>query len=99
MLAVLGALLLALGLVVLTVAVYGTWRLDGVLPRMHAATKASSLGTVVILVASIGTGDLAVIGRAALVAALVVLTATISAHAIARAAHRQVQDLEEEDAR
>jgi multicomponent Na+:H+ antiporter subunit G len=80
---------LTLGLIVTTIGLYGVLRMPDVYSRLHAAGMASGLGVITILVASVATRNPAVITHAALVAAFLLLTAPISSHAIAWAAHRQ----------
>jgi multicomponent Na+:H+ antiporter subunit G len=86
---VLASGLLALGLTVTTISLYGVLRMPDVYSQLHAAGMASGLGVIVILIASIATRSPAVITHAALVAAFLLLTAPVSSHAIARAAYRR----------
>jgi multicomponent Na+:H+ antiporter subunit G len=79
--------LVLFGLAVMSLAVLGLLRFSDLYLRLHAAGKAVVLGTVPILLATIGSGDPAMIGRAGLVAAFLLLTAPVSAHAIGRAAY------------
>jgi monovalent cation/proton antiporter MnhG/PhaG subunit len=81
--------LLALGLGVSTIGLYGVLRMPDVYGRLHASGMASGLGVIAILLASIATRDAALITRAAIVAAFLLLTAPIASHAIAWAAHRR----------
>lgn len=83
----LGVALLAFGLLVCAVAVLGVIRLRGLYGRLHAAGKASALGVVAVLAASVGGGSVEIAARAALVAAFLLLTAPVAAHAIASAAY------------
>lgn len=85
----LGVALIALGIVVTAVTVYGVVRMRGLYTRLQAASKASMLGAVAILAASVGTRDGATIARAAVVALFLLLTTPIAAHAIAQAAYRR----------
>ncbi len=78
-----------LGLLALTVGVYGVIRLPGTYLKVHASSKAVFLGVLPLLVAAAATGDPAIAYRAALVAALLLLTAPISAHAITKAAYQR----------
>jgi multicomponent Na+:H+ antiporter subunit G len=86
---VLGVALIALGIVVTGVTVYGVVRMRGLYSRLQAASKASMLGAVAILAASVGTHDGATIARAVVVALFLLLTTPIAAHAIAQAAYRR----------
>jgi multicomponent Na+:H+ antiporter subunit G len=81
--------LVVLGVVVMTIGVYGVFRMPDVYTQLHAASKAVFLGDIVLLTASIGTRDPAIIGRAALVAVFLILTTPVAAHVIAQAAYQQ----------
>lgn len=81
--------LLALGLIVTTISLYGVLRMPDVYGQLHAAGMASSLGVIAILLASVATRNAAIITNAILVIAFLLLTAPISSHAIAWAAHRR----------
>lgn len=93
---VIGVALIALGIVVTGVTVYGVVRMRGLYPRLQAASKASMLGAVAILAASVGTRDGATIGRALVVSLFLLLTTPIAAHAIAQAAYRRDRERERE---
>jgi monovalent cation/proton antiporter MnhG/PhaG subunit len=86
---VLAVVLLALGSIIMTISVYGVFRMPDVYSRLHAAGMASGLGAITILLASIATRDAATITDAVLVIAFLLLTAPISSHAIAWAAYRR----------
>lgn len=92
---ILGVVLIALGVFVTGLSVYGVVRMRGLYARLHAASKASVMGTVAILAASIGTHDGAMVGRAVLVAAFLLLTAPVAAHVIANAAYRRERGVQE----
>lgn len=83
-----GEVLIGAGVALLVLAGVGLLRLPDVFSRMHAATKASSLGLACVLVGTAlhlsGPG-----ATAKLVAALVFqfLTAPVAAHVIGRAAY------------
>lgn len=87
-LSVLSSALLLLGAVLGLIGAIGVLRLPDSYTRMHSASKAGALGAALILtgVAAASAGSFAL---AALFAAVVLLaTAPLAAHAIARAAHR-----------
>lgn len=92
---VLGVVLIVVGVLVTVLSIYGVVRMTGLYARLHAASKASVMGTVAILAASIGTRDGAMIGRAIVVALFLLLTAPIAAHAIANAAYRRERGVRE----
>jgi multicomponent Na+:H+ antiporter subunit G len=81
--------LLALGLTVTTISLYGVLRMPDTFSQLHAAGMASGLGVIAILMASVATRDAAVITHAVLVSGFLLLTAPISSHAMAWAAHRR----------
>jgi multicomponent Na+:H+ antiporter subunit G len=71
------------------IAGLGVLRLQDVLMRMHASTKAGTLGSGLILVAvAIYFGDLATITRALAAILFLLITAPVAAHMIGRAAFR-----------
>lgn len=86
--------LVVLGVIVMTLGVYGIIRLPDTYARLHAASKVVSLGVVSLLLASTVTGDPAVIFRVALIAAFLVVTTPVSAHVVARAAYLQGERME-----
>jgi multicomponent Na+:H+ antiporter subunit G len=86
---VLAVVSLVLGSIIMTISVYGVFRMPDVYSQLHAAGMASGLGAFAILLASIATGDAATVSDAVLVIAFLLLTAPISSHAIAWAAHRR----------
>lgn len=71
------------------VAGLGVLRLPDVLIRMHASTKAGTLGAGLILAAvAVYFGDAATITRAIAAILFLLLTAPVAAHMIGRAAFR-----------
>lgn len=89
LLEVLGVALIAIGIVVMAITVYGVVRLKGLYVRLQAASKAAMLGAVAILAASVGTGDATMVARAVIVSLFLLLTTPIAAHVIAQAAYRR----------
>jgi multicomponent Na+:H+ antiporter subunit G len=82
------AALTVIGGAFMLLAGVGILRMPDVFMRMQAATKAATLGAGCMLLAvSVHFGDLAVVARAALVIAFILLTAPVAAHVIARAAY------------
>jgi multicomponent Na+:H+ antiporter subunit G len=98
MTAVVADLLIVLGLLILTIGVYGIVRLPDVYTQLHAASKAGFLGIASLLAAAAVQGDTAIISRAVLIVALLALTTPVAAHAIARAAHRRGEAMRSPDA-
>ncbi len=92
-------LLVLLGVAVMTIGVYGVFRMPDVYTQLHAASKAVFLGVMSLLLASVATRDAAIIARATLIAVFLVLPTPVAAHAIARAAYRSDEPLETPGAR
>ena len=71
------------------IAAIGINRLPDFLTRMHAASKAGTVGSgLLLLAAGLGSGDISVLIRALAGFIFFILTAPVSAHLLARAAHR-----------
>ncbi len=86
-----------LGLVLLSVAVLGIYRMPDVYTEVQATAKGAALGIVALVVASMFTGDGAVIARAILIAAFLLVTAPLAAHALLRAAYRSDEPMYDGD--
>lgn len=83
-----GVLLISGGFFVLVAAV-GILRLPDILMRMHASTKAGTLGAGLILLAVACTyGEIGIISRAVATIIFILITAPIAAHTIGRAAYK-----------
>lgn len=78
--------LIVVGLLLITIGVYGVLRLPDVYTQLHAASKAAFLGVSALLVAGALGGDGAIVARAVLIVALLALTTPVAAHVIAKAA-------------
>lgn len=84
------SILIVLGGGFAAVAGLGLLRLPDVLIRMHATTKAGTLGVgLIILGVSVHFASSLVITKALLIIAFLFLTAPVGAHLIARAAYRR----------
>lgn len=82
--------LIILGGAFAAVAGLGLLRLPDVLIRMHASTKAGTLGVgLIVLGVSVHFGDSLVITKALLIIAFLLLTAPVAAHLIGRAVYRR----------
>ncbi len=82
------ALFLILGSLFCLVAALGMLRLPDTVIRMHAATKAGTLGTGLILVGeAFFYGELSITLRALATITFLLLTAPVAAHLIGRAAY------------
>ena len=75
--------LVTLGLLFITAAIIGLYRLPSVLTRVHAAGAVPFGGALVIIGATLATGSGWLLLRGLLVAAFLMLTIPSSAHAIA----------------
>ena len=81
-------LFLLAGSLFVLVAALGVLRLPDLLMRMHAATKAGTLGAGLLLVAvAVSAPETSIMARAVATFIFLVLTAPIAAHLIARAAY------------
>lgn len=91
--AVIASALLIIGSIFCLVAAVGMLRLPDTLIRMHAATKAGTLGAGCILAAeAVVANELGTTLKAIAVIVFLVLTAPVAAHLIGRAAyHRGIQ--------
>lgn len=78
--------LVLLGVMVMTVGMYGIYRMPDLYTRLHAASKSAFLGVISLAVASMFAGQAAITERAILISVLLLLTTPVSAHVIARAA-------------
>jgi multicomponent Na+:H+ antiporter subunit G len=83
-----GAVLLIAGGFFVLVAALGVLRLPDAFMRMHAATKAGTLGAGLVLVAAaVVFGELAVAVKGIVVFLFLLLTAPVAAHVLGRAAY------------
>lgn len=79
--------LILLGLVVMTLGVYGMITMPDIYTRLHAASKSTFLGVVVIAIAAMLVGDAASIKRLLLLILMLTITTPMGSHAIGRAAY------------
>lgn len=87
-----GAVCIALGAFFVGVAALGVLRMPDLYTRMHAATKAGTLGAGLLLLgAAFVLRDPWVAARAVLTVAFLALTVPVASHLVARAAHRTGQ--------
>jgi len=86
-LSVAAGVLVVLGLIVLTLAVMGIYRMPDVYTEIQATAKGAALGVVALVLAALLTGDGPIIARAILIAAFLLITAPLAAHALVRAAY------------
>ncbi len=81
--------LVVLGVLVMTVGVYGMIRMPDTFMRLHAASKMVFLGLLPLLAASTATGSPDIVLRVVLIAAFLLLTTPVSGHVVGRAAYLQ----------
>ncbi|MGH2535562.1 MAG: monovalent cation/H(+) antiporter subunit G [Thermomicrobiales bacterium] len=79
--------LVLLGVAVMTIGVFGIYRMPDVATKLHAASKAVFLGAIVLCAATLVTGQAAIIYRVLLIAGLLLLTTPVASHVIGRAAY------------
>ncbi len=85
---VIAAVLIVGGTLFMFVAAVGLLRLPDLYTRMHAVTKAGTLGVGLVLVAAaVAFGEVSVTARALVALLFVFLTAPVSAHMIGRAGY------------
>ena len=90
---VIASALVLLGLALATVGLYGLLRKPDIFHQLHAAGLITGPALILILVASLGTGNVEIATSAVLVIAFVLVTSPLSGHAVARAAlHRARQE-------
>jgi multicomponent Na+:H+ antiporter subunit G len=81
-------LLILIGSVFAVGAAVGVIRMPDVYIRMHAATKAGTLGSGLILLAvALSSGELGVVTRALAAVVFLIITAPVAAHLLGRAAY------------
>lgn len=85
------------GTCLILVAGLGIVRMPDLLTRMHASSKAGTMGTALILVGvAIKSADLAIVMRVVLIIVFLFMTAPLAAHMIARAGYRRSVALSDE---
>lgn len=89
MLEIISGILLIMGGFFVLIASIGILRLPDILMRMHASTKAGTLGAGLILLAVAFTyAEIGIISRAVATIIFILLTAPVAAHTIGRAAYQ-----------
>lgn len=89
--------LVVLGLIIMSAAVYGLFWLPDLYTRLHAASKAVTLGIIPILLASLVTWEPAIICRVILIVIFLFLTTPVSAHVIGRVAYMKREPIKVPD--
>ena len=89
MLEILTAILVIAGGAFVFIAGLGIWRMPDLMIRMHASTKAGTLGVGLILLAlAIDFAELGIVSRSVAAIVFLLFTAPVAAHMIGRAAYR-----------
>lgn len=86
---IIGGTLLVVGLVLLTISVYGILRTSNTLVQLHAQGLATGPGVIAVLASSVATENGAIIAFAALAIIFMVLTSPTSSHSIAGSSQRR----------
>ena len=86
-----GAVCLALGLLLATIGLYGLLRMPDIFYQLHPAGLVTGPAVILVLLASVASGSAEIITSALLVILFVLITSPLSTHAIAQAARRRPQ--------
>jgi multicomponent Na+:H+ antiporter subunit G len=86
---VIGSVLLALGLLLATIGLYGLLRMRDINHQLHAAGLVTGPAVILVLVACVATRSAEIITSAVLVILFLLITSPLSTHAIAQAARRR----------
>jgi multicomponent Na+:H+ antiporter subunit G len=86
--------LVILGILMMTLGVYGVVRMPDTYTRLHVASKMVSLGAMPLLLASALTGGQEVILRVILIGFFLLVTTPVSAHMVGRAAYLRGERME-----
>jgi multicomponent Na+:H+ antiporter subunit G len=90
---VLADVFIVLGLVIVTIGVYGVVRLPDVYTQLHASGKAAFLGVVFLLLAAGLEGDGPILTRVVLITVLLAVTTPVAAHVVGQAAHIRGEEM------
>ena len=88
---IIGAVLVALGLLLATIGLYGMLRFPDIFHQLHPAGLVTGPAVILVLLAAVASGSAEIITSAALVILFVLVTSPLSTHAIAQAARRRPQ--------
>lgn len=80
-------ILIVIGMLVMTLGVYGMIRMPDIYTRLHAASKSAFLGVVSLAVAAMLVGNQASVTRLILLSILLTITTTMASHVIGRGAY------------
>lgn len=79
--------MIILGLLVMTLGVYGMIRMPDIYTRLHAASKSAFLGVISLAIAAMLVGDQAAVMRLVLLCILLTITTPVASHVIGRGAY------------
>jgi multicomponent Na+:H+ antiporter subunit G len=96
---VIASVLLGAGLLIATVGLIGLLRMDAVMPQLHAAGLVTGPAVILVLAASVATGEAEIITSALLVILFVLITSPLAAHAIGQVAYRNREEKDEDSIR
>ena len=97
MINVLVAICLISGALFMLVAAIGVLKLPDLYQRLHASSKAATLGVALLLLgAALDSGETGVVSRCLMAIFFFILTAPVGAHLITRAAYYQGEPLAKE---
>ena len=91
-----GAILLLAGCGLATIGLFGLLLKPDIFEQLHVAGLVTGPGIVLVLLASIGTASADIVTSAVVVAAFVLVTASISTHVIAQTAVRRYSEAQSE---
>lgn len=75
-----------IGLVFMTLGIYGMIRMPDIYTRLHAASKSVFLGVIALSVSAMIVGDQGIVMRLILLCVLLLITTPVASHAIGRGA-------------
>lgn len=91
LIALLADALVIFGVFVMTIGVIGMIRMPDTYTKTHAASKAVFLGVILLLVASLASGQPDIMFRVLLIIGALLITTPVAAHVIGRAAYDRVE--------
>lgn len=83
------SLLVLLGLGLTTIGLFGLLRRDDIFEQLHASGLITGPATILVLLASVASGEAEIITSAVLVIGFLLVTTPLAGHAIGRAAWRR----------
>lgn len=84
---ILSDILVIVGLLFMSLGIFGLIRMPDIYTKLHAASKAVFLGVIALAFAAMLVGDQAMVMRLVLLSIMVLITTPVAAHAIGRGAY------------